>query len=119
MGTCRSAAGRLEALSERVARSTQMLSTRVDIARERQNQMLLETMARRASMQLRLQQTVEGLSIAAIAYYIVGLVGFGVKGLNTLGLRINADLAMAFAIPVVVAILFYGLKAHRRRISKF
>lgn len=119
MGTCRSAAGRLEALSERVARSTQMLSTRVDIARERQNQLLLETMARRASMQLRLQQTVEGLSIAAIAYYIVGLVGYGVKGLNSLGLRINADLAMGFAIPVVVAILFFGLKAHRRRISKF
>lgn len=118
MGTCRSAAGRLAALSERVARSTQMLSTRVDIARERQNQLLLETMARRASMQLRLQQTVEGLSIAAIAYYIVGLVGYAVKGLNTLGTRINPDLAMGFAIPVVVAILAYGLAHHRKRIAK-
>ena len=71
-------------MSERVARATQLLSTRVDIARSRQNQAVLEQMNRRTKLQLRLQQTVEGLSVAAITYYIVGLTGYAAKGLNAL-----------------------------------
>jgi uncharacterized membrane-anchored protein len=60
MSTCRAVAARQESLSRHVARATQLLSTRVDVARERQNQAVLESMNRRAKMQLRLQQTVEG-----------------------------------------------------------
>ncbi len=43
------------------------------MALEAQNQTLLASMDRRARLQLRLQQTVEGLSVAAICYYVVGL----------------------------------------------
>ncbi|MEM9471066.1 MAG: DUF3422 domain-containing protein, partial [Pseudomonadota bacterium] len=66
MRTCEAVSRRLSIMSERVARATQLLSTRVDISRERQNQSLLESMDNRAKLQLRLQETVEGLSIAAI-----------------------------------------------------
>ena len=65
-----------------MARATQLLSTRVDITRERQNQAVLESMNRRAKLQLRLQETVEGLSVAAVTYYVVGLVGYAAKGLK-------------------------------------
>jgi len=65
-----------------VARVTQLLSTRVAITRERQNRAVLETMNRRAKLQLRLQSTVEGLSIAAVTYYLVGLIGYAIKGLS-------------------------------------
>jgi uncharacterized membrane-anchored protein len=85
MSTCQSVATRQHALSARVARATQLLSTRVDITRERQNQALLESMNRRAKLQLRLQQTVEGLSVAAVTYYVVGLVGYAAKGLKGVG----------------------------------
>jgi hypothetical protein len=51
MNTCRSVAGRLESLSQRVARATQLLSTRVDVSRERQNQQVLVSMNRRAEAQ--------------------------------------------------------------------
>jgi uncharacterized membrane-anchored protein len=61
MSTCRTAAGNLDGLSHRISRTTQLLSTRVEIARETQNRTLLEGMARRAQQQLKLQQTVEGL----------------------------------------------------------
>lgn len=118
MSTCRSVSRRIESVSERVGRSMQMLSTRVDIAREKQNQLLLETMSRRARMQLRLQQTVESLSVAAITYYIVGLVGYAAKGVKALGLNINPDFAVAAAIPIVLAVSAFGLKQYRRRMTK-
>lgn len=73
MRTCRSAERRLMQLSDRVARASTMLSTRVQVAVEAQNQALLESMDRRAATQLRLQQTVEGLSVVAISYYAVSL----------------------------------------------
>ena len=63
-----------------MARATALLSTRVDLTRERQNQEVLASMNRRAQQQLKLQETVEGLSIAAVTYYVVGLVGYVAKG---------------------------------------
>ena len=42
-------------------------------------------MNRRARLQLRLQETVEGLSVAAVTYYVVGLVGYAAKGLKAAG----------------------------------
>jgi uncharacterized membrane-anchored protein len=67
MNTCAAISARLESLSQRVTRATQLLSTRIEITRERQNQQLLESMNRRAETQLRLQATVEGLSVAAVS----------------------------------------------------
>ena len=61
------------------ARNT-LLRTWVDVEVERQNRDLLASMNNRARLQLRLQQTVEGLSVAAVSYYVVGLVGYLAKG---------------------------------------
>ena len=115
MSTCTAVSRRLHDLSERVARASALLSTRVDIARERQNQSLLASMDRRARLQLRLQQTVEGLSIAAITYYVAGIVGYFTKALKAAGLPINPDLAVGLAVPVIVAAVALGLRAMRRR----
>jgi uncharacterized membrane-anchored protein len=117
MNTCRAAAARQESLSQRVARATQLLSTRVDVSREKQNQAVLESMNRRAAAQLRLQQTVEGLSLAAITYYIVGLVGYAAKGVKAAGLALNPDLAMAVSIPVVLVLGLIGLRKVRKAIA--
>jgi uncharacterized membrane-anchored protein len=114
MNTCKAVSSRLDSLSQRIARATQLLSTRVDVSRERQNQSVLESMNRRAEAQLRLQQTVEGLSIAAITYYIVGLVGYAAKGLRGAGLDVNPDLAMGISIPVVVVIVALGMRKIRK-----
>ena len=117
MNTCASVSARLGALSERVARATQLLSTRVDIAREEQNQAILASMNRRAALQLRLQETVEGLSVAAITYYIVGLVGYAAKALKALGLKVDPDLVMGVSIPFTVALAALGIRRIRKRLA--
>ena len=63
----------LTLLSLRATRAADLLRTRVDVALQAQNQSLLESMDSRSALQLRLQQTVEGLSVVAISYYAVGL----------------------------------------------
>jgi uncharacterized membrane-anchored protein len=115
VATCASASQRLHDLSERVAQACALLSTRVDIAREKQNQMLLESMNRRARLQLRLQQTVEGLSVAAIVYYVAGLIGYVAKGLKASGLHVDPDLTVGLAIPLVAGLAVFVLRrAHRK-----
>ncbi|MBS0374684.1 MAG: DUF3422 domain-containing protein [Proteobacteria bacterium] len=101
IATCRAVANRQDALSRRVARVNQLLATRIDLTRESQNQQLLESMDRRSAAQLRLQQTVEGLSVAAITYYVVALIGDVAKGLDEIGVAVRPEVVMAISIPVV------------------
>lgn len=112
--TCMTVARRLRELSERVAQISGLLSTRVDIKRERQNQALLASMDRRAKLQLRLQQTVEGLSLAVIVYYVVGLVDYAAKAARSGGLPINAELVVGAAIPIVAVFVLLALRRARR-----
>ncbi|MBL8707190.1 MAG: DUF3422 domain-containing protein [Rhodospirillales bacterium] len=118
MRTCVSVGERLETISVRLARATALLRARVDVALEAQNRDLLASMDRRARLQLRLQQTVEGLSVAAICYYVVGLVAYAAKGLRTAGLPVEPDLAAALAVAPVAAVVWLGLRRLRRRMAR-
>ena len=80
MRTCATTEERQTNLSEKLARAANLLRTRVDVELERQNRDLLKSMNERTRLQLRLQTTVEGLSVAAVSYYVVGLFGYLVKG---------------------------------------
>jgi uncharacterized membrane-anchored protein len=116
MATVEATALRLAGLSERTSRSSALLRTRVDIRNEAQSQDLLRSLARGQKLQVRLQTTVEGLSVAAISYYVVGLIGYATKSLAASGmpLPINADLAMGASIPVVVLLVWWVTKRARR-----
>jgi uncharacterized membrane-anchored protein len=116
VATCQTVSQRLHDLSERVAQASGLLRTRVEIARERQNQQLLASMDRRARLQLRLQQTVEGLSVAAISYYVAGLVGYAAKGLNSAGIKMDPDIAVAVSVPVVVLLFYWAMRRARSRL---
>lgn len=119
LNTCRATAGRLQSLSERVARANQLLLTRIDLSHERQNRLLLETMNSRAEAQLRLQLTVEGLSVAAITYYIVALVSYVAKGLTSAGLALNPDAVVGISIPIVALMAGLGIRRiHQRAAPK-
>ncbi len=117
MNTCRSVAARQEELSRRVARATQLLATRVGVSREQQSQSVLEAMNRRVRLQLRLQSTVEGLSIAAVTYYIVGLVGYAAKAFKAAGGHVEPDLVMGISIPIVAALMALGLRKVRQAVA--
>ncbi|MGE4411011.1 MAG: DUF3422 family protein [Sphingobium sp.] len=82
--TCASFVQRLDDLAQRIAWTAALLRTRVDTEIASQNRDLLRSLDRRNAMQLRLQQTVEGLSVAAISYYVVGLFGYLFKSLHAL-----------------------------------
>ncbi|WP_137938954.1 DUF3422 domain-containing protein [Chitinivorax sp. B] len=117
MQTCDSVERRQRMLAERVNRAASLLRTRVDITREQQNQALLASMDKRAQLQLRLQETVEGLSIAAITYYVVGLVGYLVKGAKAAGWPIHPELVTALAIPVTALGVALGLRQMRKALA--
>jgi uncharacterized membrane-anchored protein len=117
MRSAAATAARLQILAERLARAGTLLRTRVDIALEAQNQQLLASMDRRARLQLRLQQTVEGLSVAAISYYVVGLIGYASRALEAGGLHTPHDLVTGLAIPLVVGLVWWGIRRLRRHIE--
>jgi uncharacterized membrane-anchored protein len=118
MRTCEAVAERLETLSRRVARASQLLRARGDIQLEAQNRDLLESMNRRARLQLRLQQTVEGLSIAAITYYLASLVGYLAKGAKAAGLPVDPEIAVAVAIPLMALAIWVALRRLHRRVRR-
>ncbi len=117
MATCRSASRRIGNLAARVTRASALLRTRVDIAREQQNQKVLEAMNRRGRLQLRLQQTVEGLSVVVITYYGVSLVGVLAKAAKAAGLDWNPELVMGISVPLVAAAVYGGVHRVRRALE--
>ncbi len=116
MNSCAAAARRQEELSARIERASALLRTRVDVAREEQNQQLLSAMERRGKIALRLQQTVEGLSVAALTYYLVGLVGYGVKPLRQVFPGLNTDWVIAASIPVLAFIVWRAVGRLRHKL---
>jgi uncharacterized membrane-anchored protein len=120
MRTCAMLEDRQANLSRKLARATALLRARVDVEIERQNSELLASMDARARAQLRLQQTVEGLSVAAISYYVVGLIGYMVRGAREMGyFPIDAGPAMAVSAPVVIALVWRVLYKVRRKHMAF
>ncbi|MEL7463225.1 MAG: DUF3422 domain-containing protein [Pseudomonadota bacterium] len=114
MRTCRAAQGRLAALSERLARASSLLSTQVNVAVEAQNQELLESMNRRAALQLRLQRTVEGVSVVAISYYALNLAAALAAPWTKLAGLDKAMTTSLLAIPVIGAV-WYGMSRIRKQ----
>ena len=116
MHTCAAMARRQDDLSSRVARISQLLRTRIDLAMKRQNQLVLAQMNRRALQQLRLQETVEGLSVVAITYYASQLVHHVAAGLGNFLPAISPDLIAALAIMPIALITLLTLRRMRRSV---
>jgi len=116
--TCEWATRRQDALSQRVARISNLLRTRVEIEQQQNSQALLATMNQRQDLQLKLQSTVEGLSVAAITYYIVGLVSYLAKGANALGWPWSAESTAAVAIPLVALGVWWSLRRLHNKVFK-
>lgn len=116
MNTCEAISRRQEELSARVARNSQLLRTRVDIELERQNQELLAQMNQRAKLQLRLQETVEGLSVVVLTYYGSQLVQYLAKGTKDLH-HLNSDIITAVSIPIIAGLLAWGTRQMRKKLA--
>ncbi len=118
MRTCRSVEERQANLSRKLTRATTLLRTWVDVEVEKQNRDLLASMNNRARLQLRLQQTVEGLSVAAVSYYVVGLIGYVAKGATVFGHAIAPELVTAASVPVAMLLVWWAVRRVRRSHSE-
>jgi uncharacterized membrane-anchored protein len=56
-------------------------------------------------------------SVAAITNYVVGLVGYVVKGLKVDGIGIEPEITIAVAIPVVLILVAAALRRTRRKLG--
>ena len=116
MRTVKSAESRLKSLAERAQRAAELLRTRVDVERSAQNQKLLESMDRRADLQLRLQHTVEGLSVVAISYYAVSLAGYVAYPL-TKAIGLSKEMTMLGLTPLVMLVVWRLIRRIRHHYS--
>lgn len=118
MRTCDAAERRTHELAQRVTRATQLLNSMVDMVQKKQNQEILESMDERATLQLRLQQSVEGFSIFAISYYAVGLLGYLLKSGKVLGLHADPELFTGLSAPVILAVVWLSVRSVKRKLTR-
>lgn len=111
MRTCQSVKERQAKLSDKLTRAIALLRSWIDVELERQNRDLLASMNNRARLQLQLQQTVEGLSVAAISYYVISLLGYLLKGIPAVH-EIAAPL-MAILVPTVMLAIWWVVRRIR------
>lgn len=119
ISSCKSTSERFRLLSERISNASQLLRTRVDISIEHQNQALLTSMDKRAKIQLRFQETVEGLSIVAITTYIISLLHSSAKAVHSMGYTdYQPDIIAGMAIPFVLMIVAISVRRLHKVIKK-
>jgi len=102
----------MAALSSRAMRAADLLRTRVEVERAAQNQTLLASMDARAGLQLRLQQTVEGLSVVAISYYAVNLLSYLLTPIMPFA---GKPLVQAALVIPVLALSFFLLQRIKKK----
>jgi uncharacterized membrane-anchored protein len=114
--TCVTTEARQSSLSLKLARAANLLRTRVDVELEQQNQELLKSMNARTRLQLRLQTTVEGLSVAAITYYVVSLFGYLAKAAHDSGkVDIEPSILTAAFVPVAGFVIWWTVRSIRKK----
>jgi len=116
MRTVKSTEARLHVMSERATRAAELLRTRVDVERSAQNQELLASMAKRAAAQLRLQRTVEGLSVIAISYYAVSLSLYLLGPLES-QLDVSKPVLAAITTPFVILTVWWAVRRKRSKLE--
>jgi len=116
--TCEAVQGWMEDLSRRIERAGDMMRTRVNLTLQDQNKTLLAAMNRRGRLQFRLQETVEGLSVAAISYYLVGLLGYLLDGLPLGAVGLDKKTATAILVVPVVLLIWWLIRRIKHRLIK-
>ncbi len=85
-----------------------------NLALENQNLKLLRSMDKTTRRQAILQNTVEGLSVIVISYYLSGLGSYVFKAMKTLGWIDDPDLLSGLFVPVSLGIAFGLILIGRR-----
>lgn len=118
VNTCRSVSERLESLSKRIDRVSDMMRTKVELSIQEQNQLLLTSMDRRSQIQLKMQHAVEGLSVAAISYYSIGLVKYIISAFNLDRFFLTSEELVGWSVPLVIGTVWLLTRRVHHRFEK-
>ncbi len=108
----------MEDLSKRIERASDLMRTRVNLNLQEQNRSQLAAMNQRSKLQFRLQETVGGLSIAAISYYAIGLLSYLFNGLPLKQWGLDKSILLACSIPVVLVTIWYITRRIKHKLIK-
>ena len=114
MHSCEATRARLSTLSERAERAATLLRTRIDVTLEEQNREVLSSMNERTARQLRLQETVEGLSVVAIGYYAVSLAALLVMPIAK-GAGLSETMAKALLVVPVILLVWMFVRSVKNK----
>lgn len=107
---------RIADVSVTLSEAMALARTRLEQASQEHNQALLVSMEKRARQQVHLGQAVEGLSVAAISYYVVGLIGVLIKSLpHTV---VSVPVLQAVSVPAVIALVWLNVRRAKTRIDE-
>jgi len=95
-----------------------MMRTKVELSIQEQNQLLLTSMDRRSQIQLKMQHAVEGLSVAAISYYSIGLVKYIISSLDLHDFILSKSQLVGLSVPVIVATVWLLTRRVHKRFKK-
>lgn len=107
---------RISDVSSTLSDAMALARTRLEQTSQEYNQALLVSMEKRARQQVHLGQAVEGLSVAAISYYVVGLIGILIKSLPHFA--VSAGVMQAVSVPIVVALVWLNVRRAKAHIEK-
>lgn len=112
---------RIEAVESDFQGSISVIRTRVSLMQQEQNLVLedqnlklLSNVDKTTKSQAVLQQTVEGLSVIVIAYYLSGLANHVFKAMEGMGWIASATIATGLFVPISIgfsiALIYFGRK---------
>mgnify|MGYP000739664593 CR=1 FL=1 len=111
--TCRACGDRINQLSERIARTTELIRSQVSLNLESQNRDLLSAINNRTNRQLKLQAKVEGLTVIVVTYYAFDLLERTMRNLLPAGdVQKNGLILLSAVVPLIAL----GLYLYLRRI---
>lgn len=116
--TCESFAQRLDDISRQAFQANALLRTRVETVQERQTRELLESMNRRTHLQLRLQETLEGLSVLAMSYYLIGILGYLIKAAGHWVGITDPTMLLGAVAPVALLGVWLRIRRLRRKLDE-
>nr|WP_067298350.1 DUF3422 domain-containing protein [Marinobacterium profundum] len=109
--TCRSTGERIERLSQRIGRSTDLIRSQVDLSIENQNRDLLRGINHRARSQLRLQAKLESFTVIVVTYYAFDLIDRTLRNVVVdEALETRASFLLSASVPLIALGLFWYVR---------
>ncbi len=117
MNTCVATSVRLEKLERRITRTASLMRTKIDVEVQQQNCLLLDSMNKRSITQIKLQQTVETLSIFAISYYAIGVFSVFANLVHELGVNVKPEILTGLTAPIIITSIFFAARSIRKKLG--